>query len=249
MHTTTASRALGRAWTSGLRATALLMLLLVSAGCATGGADVGGAVPRVSALPEVSALESARAGVGQEEYRIGPRDLLEISVFGQEALDRTVRVGGDGRVSLPLAGSIEVGGRTPHEVETALADALRARFLQDPQVSVFVKEYASQRVTVDGAVQKPGIYPLQGRTTLLQVIATAQGLDPLADPGGVVVFRTIDGQRMAAVFDVRAIRRGRAVDPLIVTEDMVVVEQSASRTALRRFIETVPAIGVFGLFR
>ena len=118
-------------------------------------------------------------------------------------------------------------------------------YLQNPQVTVFVKEFASQRITLEGAVRQPGIYPLTGRTTLLQSIAIAQGLDPLADLGGVVLFRQVDGKKMAAVYDIRELRKGKVEDPLLYGEDIVVVEQSGSKTALRRFIESVPAVGLF----
>ena len=104
---------------------------------------------------------------------------------------------------------------------------------------------ASQRITLEGAVRQPGIYPLTGKTTLLQSIAIAQGLDPLADLGAVVLFRQIDGRKMAAVYDIRDLRKGKVEDPLLYGEDIVVVEQSGSKTALRRFIESVPAIGLF----
>jgi polysaccharide export outer membrane protein len=103
-------------------------------------------------------------------------------------------------------------------------------------------------VTVEGAVGKPGIYPITGHTTLLQTIALAEGLDPLADPRGVVVFRMIGGKKLAAVFDIQAIRNGRMDDPQIYGDDIVVVDQSNSKTALRRFIESVPALAIFGVF-
>ena len=81
--------------------------------------------------------------------------------------------------------------------------------------------------------------------TLLQGIAIGKGLDPLADLGGVVLFRQVDGKKMAAVYDIRELRQGKVEDPLLYGEDIVVVEQSGSKTALRRFIESVPAIGLF----
>ena len=82
-------------------------------------------------------------------------------------------------------------------------------------------------------------------TYWLQAIAIGIGLDPLADLGGVVLFRQVDGKKMAAVYDIRELRQGKVEDPLLYGEDIVVVEQSGSKTALRRFIESVPAIGLF----
>jgi polysaccharide export outer membrane protein len=147
---------------------------------------------------------------------------------------------------LPLVGTIPAGGRTIGELEADIAGKLQAKYVREPQVSVFIKEFTSQRVTLEGAVRKPGIYSLTGKTTLLQAIAMGEGMDPLANLQGIVVFRVIGGQKMAAVFDLAAIRSGRAEDPLIYGDDIVVVDQSGPKTALRRFVESMP---VFALFR
>jgi polysaccharide export outer membrane protein len=114
---------------------------------------------------------------------------------------------------------------------------------------VFVKEYTSQRITLEGAVKKPGIYPITGKTSLLQAIALAEGVDDkVADLGGIVLMRQVGGKRKAAVYDLRLVRKGLVEDPQVYGDDIVVVEQSGSKSALRRFIETVPAIGVFRWF-
>lgn len=119
----------------------------------------------------------------------------------------------------------------------------------NPQVSVFVKEYSSQRITLEGAVKKPGIYPITGRTSLLQAIALAEGVDDkVADLGGIVLMRQVEGKRQAAVFDLRLVRKGQVDDPQVYGDDIIVVEQSGSKSAFRRFIETAPAIGVFRWF-
>jgi polysaccharide biosynthesis/export protein len=196
--------------------------------------------------PDTTSATGTYAGVS--EYRIGAQDLLTVSVFQVDELNREVRVNSNGQVSLPLIGTVQAGGRTVQELEQDIAAKLDASFLQNPQVTVFVKEFTSQRVTLEGAVKKPGIYPLSGKTTLLQAIAMAEGLDQLADPRGVVVFRTVEGKKMGAVFDVRAIRSGDIADPDIYGDDIVVVDQSGGKTALRRFIESVPVLNLFGVF-
>lgn len=190
---------------------------------------------------------SAGAYTGVSEYRIGAQDLLEISVFQVADLNRTVRVNSAGQISLPLIGDLQAGGRTVQEVEKDIAAKLQAGFLQDPQVSVFVKEFTSQRVTVEGAVKEPGIYALNGRTTLLQALAMAKGLDQLANLRGIVIFRTVNGKKMAARFDLKAIRAGNAPDPEVFGDDIVSVDQSGSKTALRRIIESLPLFTVFTL--
>lgn len=234
-----------------LRIATLLAVALLMAGCASGAglsrSDASVVTPTQNLpTPDLTRLDDAGQPGG--EYRIGSQDLLEISVYGLPELSRTVRVNAGGQISLPLVGSFAAGGKTVVELEQAVAAKLQESFLQDPQVSVFVKEAASQRVTVEGAVRKPGIYPMVGDTTLLQAIAVAEGLDPLANPSGVVVFRTINGQKMGAVFDIKAIRGGAMEDPRIHANDIVVVDQSGPKTVLRRFIESVPALAIFAVF-
>ena len=233
-----------------VRMIALLVLIMVGA-CAGGGGkrpEGMSAVTQAKALPAPDSSSSSGAYEGVSEYRVGPQDLIEVSVFQVADLNRTVRLNSAGQVSLPLVGSFKAGGKTVQELEIEIAARLSERYLQNPQVSVFVKEFASQRLTMEGAVKNPGIYPLTGPTSLIQAIAMAQGLDPLANPQGVVVFRMIGGKKMAAVFDIAAIRAGNADDPRVYGDDIIVVEQSGSKTALRRFIETVPMLSFFVLF-
>jgi polysaccharide export outer membrane protein len=192
---------------------------------------------------------SSGAYEGGTDYRIGAQDLLEISVFGIDDLSRTVRVNSNGQISLPLIGGVLAGGKTIPELEQAIGAKLENGYLQDPQVTVFVKEFTSQRVTLEGALNKPGIYPLTGKTTLLQAIAMAEGVDEdTADLKGVVVFRQVDGKRMGAVFDLAQVRAGLMPDPQVYGDDVIVVEQSGSKSAFRRFIQSVPAIGLFRWF-
>lgn len=200
------------------------------------------------ALPPPDTTTASGAYEGGTDYRIGAQDLLQVSVYGIADLSRTVRVDSNGQVSLPLIGGVMAGGKTIPELEKDIGEKLKHGYLQDPQVSVFVKEFTSQQVTLEGALKKPGIYPLTGKTTLLQVIAMAQGLDDLADLHGVIVFRTIDGKRMGAVYDIAQMRAGNAPDPEIYGDDVVVVEKSGSRSLYREFLRSIPVIGVFTMF-
>lgn len=108
------------------------------------------------------------------EYIIGPRDLLEIKVFELPEFDHTVRVSEDGSITLPLLGNVQVGGLTKEKVEQKIADLLE-KYVKKAQVSVFIKEYQSSRVAIIGAVEKPGMYELVGRQSLLQMISQAGG--------------------------------------------------------------------------
>ena len=219
---------------------ASLAVACAMAGCMQ--MPIANQVPPGTELPPPSAETTYQQA---SEYRLGAQDLIEVSVFRVPELSRTVRVNSNGEISLPLAGTMQAGGKSIAELEAEIARRYADGYLKDPQVSVFVKEFSSQRVTVEGAIEKPGVYPLTGATTLLQTIAMAGDLDPLADLDGVVLFRHIDGVKMAAVYDIRALRAGVLKDPAIHGGDLVVVEPSSSKTALRYFIESIPALGLF----
>jgi len=127
------------------------------------------------------------------EYRIGPKDLLEISVFGLDELNTTVRVSEEGKITLPLLGEVEVQGLTKTQVEKKLAELLEKKYLQNPQVTVFIKEYQSKRVSVLGAVRNPGPYELLGRQTLLQIISEAGGMTEDAGETIIIIRQLADG--------------------------------------------------------
>ncbi len=111
------------------------------------------------------------------DYEIGRQDLLEIRVFDVPELDQTVRVADDGSITMPLLGRLEVAGLTKRELERTIESRLSERYVQDPQVTVFVKEYESKKVAVSGAVREPGTYEMLGRKTLLEMISMAGGLE------------------------------------------------------------------------
>jgi len=219
-------------------AIALVVGAIISGGCANRTGELR-AVTATDSLPAPDSTSASGAYTGVSDYRIGPLDLLEVKVFQVADMDREIRVNTSGFISLPLIGSLQAGGKTVQELEYEIAEKLSLAYLQNPQVSVFVKEFTSQRVTVDGAVKKPGIFPITGRTTLLQVVALSEGLDVLADPRAVVVFRTIEGQRMAALFDLVLIRSGESEDPQIYGDDVIVVEQSGARSVIKGFTDTI----------
>ena len=164
------------------------------------------------------------------DYRIGAEDLIEIQVFGVDQLTRTVRVNSRGNVSLPLIGIIHIGGLTASEAEAMIVAKLAESYLQDPQVSLFIREYTSQRVVVEGAVNKPGVYPLRGNTSLLQTLAMAGGQGALSEMKEVMLFRTdAQGKKETFTYDVDRIRAGELDDPLVVSEDLIVVKRNSAR--------------------
>jgi polysaccharide export outer membrane protein len=199
------------------------------------------AAPVTPAATPVAAPGSPAASSG---YKIGANDVLEVAVFKVPELSKSVQVTDAGTVNLPLVGEIVAAGRTPRDVERDLAQKLGAKYLQSPQVSVFVKEYNSQRITIDGAVKKPGVMPYRSSITLLQVIAMADGLDADSD-STVVVFRETDGKKSAARFDVDEIRSGAAQDPQIKPGDTIVVGSSMLKSAFNQVLKVLPLAGLF----
>ena len=145
--------------------------------------------PGVRTIEEVNKqlFDMARVAPGiklRDEYRIGPEDLLDVNVFEVPELTRVVRVSGDGSISLPLIGRVMVAGLSASQLQRSIADELRGPYVNDPQVSIFVREFHSQPVMVMGSVAKSGIYNLQGSKTLLEVLAEAGGL--AGDAGQIV---------------------------------------------------------------
>ncbi len=110
------------------------------------------------------------------DYKIGPEDLLEIAVFEEERLNKGVRVSSQGNISLPLIGVLKVKGLTANELEKEIADLLAEKYIRDPHVSVFIREYRNQRISVMGAVEKPGVFDVTGQKTILDLLAMAGGL-------------------------------------------------------------------------
>ena len=131
------------------------------------------------------------------EYKIGPKDLLEISVFGQDELNKTVRVSEDGKITFPLLGEVEVKGLTKVELEKKLSRLLEEKYLHNPQVTIFIKEHQSKRVSVLGAVKNPGHYEILGRQTLLHIISKAGGLTNETGEDIIIMRQSQDGSNIS----------------------------------------------------
>lgn len=209
--------------------TALLgVAILLASGCSAprigGGEDV--TVVAAGELPPPTRADSA---LTDRAYLIGPFDKLVIDVYGIEELsNKEVQADAGGRISFPLAGELEASGKTPAELSRLIEDRLRSN-IREPQVTVNVAETVSQVVAVDGEVKEPGLYPVVGRMTLMRAIARARGTTEYAMQSHVVVFRNVEDKQMAALYDLRAIRRGYYADPEIYANDVVVVGESQAR--------------------
>lgn len=230
-----------------MRALSLLSVLLIVmlAGCGGPRMDIDQmTAARPVDLQTVQPVTSAPA-----EYRIGVGDKLDVRVFQVEDLSfEALVVDTSGNINMPLIGAVRSAGRTAAEMSSDIAGRLATRFLRDPQVTVTVKEAASQKITVDGAVTKPGVYEMRGSTSLLQAVAMAEGPTRVADLTKVAVFRSIDGRRSVAIFDLSAIRQGRASDPQVLGDDVIVVDTSRLSSALREAVGALPALAAFAYF-
>src|SRR6476646_3809016 len=133
-------------------------------------------------------------GKADAEYRLGPGDLIEISVFGVESLRQTVRISASGFIKLPLIEPVAAAGITPADLERRLTSLLEGEIVKDPQVSVFVKEYRSQPVVVLGAVKNPGQYMIALQLTIADVISMAGGVLSNAVDEAVIQRKSADGK-------------------------------------------------------
>lgn len=211
---------------------------------ACGGGPKMDAATMTAARPVDAAIFSP---LGQaQEYRIGAGDKLNVRVFqvADLSVDALV-VDTSGEIQMPLIGSVRASERTPSQLSTEIASRLSAQYLRNPQVTVTVVEAASQKITVDGAVTKPGVYEMRGTTSLIQAVAMAEGPTRVADLTKVAVFRTVDGQRSVALFDLGAIRQGRADDPAVYGDDIIVVDTSRLSVFMRDAIQALPGLAIF----
>jgi polysaccharide export outer membrane protein len=197
--------------------------------------------PGVAGAPPTKAIGSVRSA-----YTIGPADVLEISVFKVPELSKSVQVADTGTINLPLVGEVPAAGKTTQQLERDLTAKLGAKYLQNPQVTVMISQNNSQHVTVQGAVEKPGVYPIKGTTSLLELVALAGGLKDVSD-STVLVLRNSEGKRSAAKFNVADIQKGGAEDPVLQSDDVVVAGTSAIKQGFNTIMKALPLATVFTL--
>jgi polysaccharide export outer membrane protein len=183
-----------------------------------------------------------------QDYKIAPMDKLTIKVFKAEDLSGDYDVDLAGHISMPLVGEVEAVNLTTGELDQKLTSLLGQKYFEHPDVSVAIKESTAHVVTVDGAVQQAGQYPISGPVTLIQAISLARGTTQDANARRVAVFRMIGGQRQAAAFDLTGIRRGEAQDPPIYPGDIVVVDGSRIKEVQRQIFQSVPLLSIFRPF-
>jgi len=152
-----------------------------------------------SAAPPVAAADST--------YVIGPDDVLDVSVWKEPDVSRTVPVRPDGKISLPLVNDVQAAGKTPSELAEMLTTLFK-KFLNNPQVTVVVTQINSRRVYVVGEVARAGAFPLLPNMTVLQALASAGGFTPFANTKKIHIVRTVNGHETQFPFDYHQVLKG-----------------------------------------
>lgn len=242
-HLDRARRAASLARGRGGRIVLAAALAAALAGCAGDGpilpaaAVNSGAAPSSSSsfpttdpeLQFVASLPTPRGGGGDDQLVAG--DVLQMDVFGVDKLSRPLQVDSRGWVTFPLIGQLRAAGKSVTTLEREAAAAYGRNYLRSPSVTITLKESPSRKVVVDGEVTRSGVFPVTSRTTLMEAIAQAGGFNQVADQTKVFVYRTADGRKYVANYDVSQVREGKIVNPALYGGDVVVVFSSTTRIA------------------
>lgn len=184
----------------------------------------GGCASQQGILPQ--GVESEfKSMQGDAQYKIGPSDVLEVTVYGEESLNRTgLVVRPDGKISFPLVGDVEVGGLTTEQAKEALEQKLR-EYIPGAVAAVSVVQLGSLQYYVVGKVNKPGMYNVAKPLTVLQALAMAGGLTPFADESKIIILRNFGNETVRLPFNYKKIKRGESVEQNILLQrgDVVVV--------------------------
>jgi polysaccharide export outer membrane protein len=226
----------------------LKMMTLILAVVALGAcADTrGGSIPYN--VSNFGRPDPVSASVLPADYAIAPMDTLSVKLYGDDTISGDYIVDLMGNISMPLIGDVHAAGLTPDQFRDVLKAKLGAKYYNHPDVTLAMKSSAGRNVTVDGAVSRGGAFPVLGSMTLMQAVALAGGTADDANAHRVAVFRTIDGQRQAAAFDLVSIRRGEMTDPPVYAGDIIVVDGSKIKATLKQIFQSTPLISLFRPF-
>lgn len=221
----------------------LMLSALAMSGCAHGPANT---LPVGQAAYET--IDAKGDVLGDDIIRTG--DHLAIRVMGEPELTSDAYiVDAKGAIQVPLAGEVTVAGRTSSEVRDELTQRLGGRFIRNPQITVGVAERRRTTFAVEGDVREPGIFEAAPGTTLLSAIAQAKSTTDTAKLDEVMIFRVLGGQRLGARFNIGDIRGGRAADPMILAGDTIVVGRSGLKNTWKQFLQAVPLLNLFYVFK
>lgn len=226
------------------QALALLGVSMALTGCASS--------TNMSALPSgQAAYDTIGGGEGipaPSEYLLAPQDVVNLKVLNEPDIsDPQLRIDNYGNLQVPLIGEVKAAGRPVPAVSTEIRQRLAQTYVRSPEVSISVVEPAKRVVSVEGEVKMPGVYELTTNTTLLGALAQAQSPLVTAKLDQVAIFRTINGQRMAARFNIKDIRSGISPDPIIMDGDVVVVGFSRIKGGWQDFLKLAPIFNIFAI--
>lgn len=194
----------------------LLVVVCIAAGCASNSTTMSPQLP--------DALKAAQPE-DLTGYKIASGDVLEITVFGEENLNRTgLVVRPDGKVSFPLVGDIEAGGHTTADVKEVLERKIR-EFIPTAVAAISIAQLGSLQYYVVGKVSKPGMFNVSKPVTVLQALALAGGLTPFADEGKIIIMRNFGNETSKLPFNYRKIKKGENIEQNVLLQrgDVVVV--------------------------
>lgn len=223
----------------------LSVVLLALAVSACGGREPLVSTERLSVVADTAALpppHRADLTAPDRPALIGPLDTIQVEVFNVPDLTRELQVDASGRISMPLVGILDARGKTAEELAAAIEQSLRGRYVRNPEVTINIKSSVSQVVTVDGQVVEPGLYPVTNQMTLMRAIASARGMTEFARQEDVVILRTVEGHKMAGLYNMAAIRRGAYDDPPIYANDVIVVGDSPQRRMFKDIVSLAPLL-------
>lgn len=221
------------------------MMIMASALAGCGGREPLVSTPGLQVVEGATGLPTPTRGdltVGDRPSLIGPLDTIGVDVFNVPELSREVQVDASGRISMPLIGTVDARGKTAQELAAQVETALRGRYIRNPQVTINIRSSVSQVVTIDGQVVEPGLYPVTNQMTLMRAVASAKGLSEFASQDDVVILRTVEGKRMAALYNIGQIRRGAYIDPAVYANDVIIVGDSPARRRFRDIVSVAPLL-------
>jgi len=219
---------------------------LACAGCAT---QVPIEPGIANSAPSAEMGQTAYVSSADTTYLLRPADKLSVTVFREAELSLPeVVVSAEGRISVPLVGPIQAAGMTVEQLESRIEELFDARYLRSPDVAVNILEYASHMVTVEGSVEKPGLYEFRPGTRLSGGLALASGPNRIANVREVAVFRQTGAGTLIAKFDYAQVRSGAMMDPVLQPDDRIVVGTDNLSQAWQDLLRALPAFGLFTQF-
>ena len=242
----------GKSWKIGWAMLTMLMLgacaTFQNAGDTAGfgrGTDISEIEQYVESFPAINVNSIAKKSF-KDVFNVG--DTAEISVYQVEDLSGEFVVDREGNLNLPLLGTVPTSGLSTLELQEVLTRKYGADYLQNPSIDVKIEAQELGSIIVDGAVERPGVFEIDEVVTLLEALALAQGISEDSNGTKIYIMRNVEGERKVGLVNIREVRNQTREDPQIIPNDVVFVENSASRILFREFLRTLPLINTAVIF-